>query len=220
LGTIRVLEGDATGWQEFSRGVQMRYWYVRLLDAQWEADKRRTRGPRVPLYEPPLYLAAALALRSEETIQWLGDRLERSVQDGRFGDWDRWHLPPFALNLYQLYVGKEPNAPAATDPDCPDPYAAIFAAWHDEAALVDAIRAACDYHVEEHRERGDHIGEFAWSPFHIVPAEIFALQVVRNKLGLPTPHVEHPLLEPPLDRAPEGDWEVHDDLLERVKRIL
>jgi hypothetical protein len=95
-------------------------------------------------------------------------------------------------------------------------YGAVFAAWHDPPKLAAALEMACDYHMM--RIGDDH--EFSWSPFYAFAAEIFAVYRVRQKLGLPTPVIDHQLLNAPWRKYPEHVPLEADAILDRIQRVV
>ncbi len=216
LGIVQVADENVAGWTELLRGMRMLYCHCRILVRQWESDPRRNKPHRVFLLEPSLCLAMALALDRKDVVDWLGPRLEMSVQDGAFGSWMSHQLPSFMLTLYRRYSG-DLGAKSLVDGG---PYAKVFANWNHEDTFVEAVRDACDFHVEQAVDEGDRaIGEFAKYPFNIIAFEILAIAAVRHREGLGMPAIDHPLLAAPFNAVPANVPEPHDDLLEKVSAL-
>ncbi len=84
------------------------------------------------------------------------------------------------------------------------PYADLFRYWDDPTSIAGAIRKMCDYHCQNMIDKGlDE--EFDVAPFDLYPVEILAVYKIRERLGLETPIIEHPLLATPMGSlAPRG----------------
>jgi hypothetical protein len=158
-----------------------------------------------------------MTTRDDEAMMWLGERMYRSLADGAFGKWRLAQFPAFMLGLFDLSQGRQPSVDIANVGEKAEPYSAVFDAWNDEARLADAIMAMCDYHVAHSEDSDDEHHEFVDYPFSIFPAEVHALVDVRRRIGLSTPSVSHPLLEPPLNRVPENIPVLRDPMLDAVK---
>lgn len=166
-------------------------------------------------FDPMLQLALALSLGATDIARWLGDRLERSVDDGAFGRWQSF-ATGFVLGLFCRGTGAR-EAPAvewSAGIEGDDPYGAVWRAWGDPDRLSQAIQNICDFHLERtDQDSEEFIGEFTRPAFSTLPVEVWALQSTRSTLGLGTPSVAHPLLSGPFARAPASVSEIQDELL-------
>ena len=52
--------------------------------------------------------------------------------------------------------------------------------------------------------------------YNLFPLEILAIQRIRREQGLPTPEIDHPLMQTPLAHPPEVMPHVEDELLNQV----
>ena len=164
---------------------------------------------------PPFHLLGiALTFRDEKTTQWLGDLVIQSRESKLLGRrWGSERRDPFQSFICELHcrgVGK------AGFPDDFGPYTDVFRNWTRQAELADAIYSACDYHVKQIRTDG----EFENNPHDIFPSEILALYRVREKLGLETPWVKHPLLETPFAQVPENITYDPDPLIVQAMELV
>jgi hypothetical protein len=138
-----------------------------------------------------------MAFRDWEAIEWLGETVIESRDNIMLGHgWGGEDRGAFWCYMCELYTRlAEKNG----FPDEFGPYYGIFAAWGNATKMADAIHSVCNYHVE--RIMTD--GEFEQNPHDIFPSEILALYRMREKLGLETPWVNHPLLDTPFTQVPE-----------------
>jgi hypothetical protein len=157
---------------------------------------------------PILANIAALGLViSPKEGDWLLNQMKLGLADGRLGwDYDDFY-GAYLVRLYQMFKG-EPDIPV-TPPDLRKnwhhPYEKIFDNWNDEEHLAGTIYDMCEYHMHaNNRDWDNHIAEFSDLSTGLNPIEIHALEYVRNQLGLPTPHVEHELLQPPFYPIPDS----------------
>jgi hypothetical protein len=218
-GTVRVADGQTAGWIDLLYGMVLDYWHVRLLVEQWTKDPRKNKQPRMDTLRPALCLAMAMAFQKQAIIAWLGKRLAHSVQDGAFGAWGTLQLPSLVLQLYQHSTGQNlRGGPTVGDPS--GPYTDIFTQWDQSEPFAQALRRACDYHVEQSVDQGDEfIGEFSRYPFNIIPFEVYAIGSVRRQEGMTMPTITHPLLTAPFDDVPTDVPDPVDELLAQVALI-
>jgi hypothetical protein len=163
-----------------------------------------------------------LGFKQFERAEWLFPRLEPS--NPLRCSWEahrQLHYPLefFCRCLWACYQGESLRSEDVSQCGV---YAGIFMHWENPVGLEDAINTICDYHLSHAIEpKGYDIHEFHRAPFTLLPVEILALRTVREKLGLPMPEVEHPLLTTRLMKnLPRTLPEVHDVLLERVKAAV
>ena len=72
----------------------------------------------------------------------------------------------------------------------------------DDARLVPHLLAACDRHLDEAGLNEQSLLQEFELGFELIPAEICAIKVARQKLGLGFPKLEHPLMSTPLANVP------------------
>ena len=160
------------------------------------------RSDPIPTSGPFHLLGMALTFRDSETTHWLGEVVVQSRENMCFGrKWASDRRDPFRCYICELYCR---NAGKSGFPDNFGQYGNVFEAWQQPAELADAIHLICDRHVEQiNMGDPDEIGEFENNPYDIFPSEILALYRVREKLGLATPSVKHPLLDTPFVNVPK-----------------
>lgn len=203
-GQVRVLQGDAGGFDEVRLGAALQRTSLEIRAGR----KRQTRQGEVPDL-PPMHAAhasaLALALDDPEAEHLL--EAVRTLPDAFFGE------APYPLFVRELLIARAGGRPVAS-PRL-GPYAEVFLHWTgDEALLARRLADLLDHHLAQTSGRGD----FAEPGVRLYPAEIFALRSVRRALELPMPRVEHALLFTNLGTmAPRGPWP-EDELLRRLRR--
>jgi hypothetical protein len=99
------------------------------------------------------------------------------------------------------------------------PYADILSTWDDPIALAGPLAKICDYHCQNMIDKGTD-EEFDIAPFDLYPVEILAIYKIRERLGLETPKIEHPLLATPIaSLAPRQITQIDDPILRRVENL-
>ncbi len=167
-----------------------------------------------PTRTPFHLLAMAIELRDESEASWIGDQIIEARNTLMFGyDWGGKRSDFFRCYICELYARGEGEG---SFPDNFVPYAPIFEYWEDPDKLAEAIRAACNYHIAQIDVED---GVFENNPHDIFPAEILALYRVREKLGLETPAVSHPLLDTPFSQVPENITYEPDPLVEDAMKL-
>ena len=142
----------------------------------------------------------------------------------------RYHYPgkvwtlryPLEFFCHCLWLRADGRIPEDSEVVACGPYADIFNHWNNPGNLAPAIFAACEYHLQQAVEpKGYEIHEFNRAPFTLLPVEILALRSVRERLGLPMPEVDHPLLTSPLvTNLPRILPEAHDGVLDALKAAV
>ncbi len=197
-GCVSIGNGKAVeGWQEMRRFLDHELWSLRIRCERVRLTGGGTRNTADPTRKPFHLLAMQMAFRDWETIAQLGKTVIESRNNIMLGhSWGSEEREAFSCYVCELYTRC-----AGTDgfPDDFGPYEGILAAWSNTAQMADAIHALCDYHVKQIKADG----EFEHNPHDIFPSEILALYRVREKLGLETPWVNHPLLDTPFTQVPE-----------------
>lgn len=220
-GTVLVSKGSQEGWCHIYASVRYGGWKVRLLTGLFERGE--DTASRLALNHACRCLAGSVALGQDVFAHWCGLRLINCIETGNdvFSEWDLTPFEPFMAKLYALWRGR--NLDVRHPHICPlGVYQQVFDTWESEQAFAAALRAICDYHCVRTDQRGDN--EFQWSPYDVFPAEILALQRVRQELGLPQVTIEHPLLNNPLAHPPKEIAPLHDELMERtiawIRRVI
>jgi hypothetical protein len=188
------------GWGEMKRFFDYEFWSFRTeINSFRPASGRFARTLNATL--KPFHLSGlAAAFREWDSANWLGSLIIESRCGFPLGSWTtrRSFLRNYICELLARSMERDDYR------DDLGAYVGIFASWDEPQGLAQAIMGMCDYHVER-IETGDpdERGEFRSNPHDIFPSEILALYRVREKLGLETPWVQHPLLETPFAQVPE-----------------
>ena len=205
---VDILEGAADGWTKARQSFCYYAWYLRILGGLQDLGRFNS----FLADEISFWMAYAIATREDSFADWLGRRMVESCQhrDTNFVWWEKRRLAPFVGELYARWRKK----PLDFAPDVAlGVYGKVLDAWDSPKDFAKALLDACDFHVQQ--ARGED-GEFCHMPYDLAPFEILAVQRVRRDLGLPTPEIDHPLLQTPLARPPEQPPEFHDELLDKI----
>ncbi len=225
-GLIALIDGLPDGWHHIDTAVRYRYWCIKLNSSaffkqttlpQLGSVRQLTYHTRIPA----LLLCYSAVVAGLE--QWQAEMSETLVNmaavpgavDKEF--WQRRTFEPFVMRLFQDCK----REPASLDVASTDygPYASIIAHWDNASALQDALLRACDYHCQNMIDKGGE-EEFDIPPFDLYPIEILAIYRVRERLGLTTPTIDHPLLSTPLASVAARDvMPVDDAIIPRVEKL-
>jgi hypothetical protein len=218
-GAYAVLCGDQAGWTQLRLALEYEGWNLRI-----EYGKSR-RGlaqgsPGSYFWEHWLAarcLALAITLRDDLFADWCGQRMLQgaTAPDPFFGAWDRTPFHPFMARLYALWRGCAIDTKAGPLRDA-GLYQPVLDHWHDDVGYAAALLQACDYHCARSVSSSKEYREFWYTPFQVFPAEILAVQRVRQESVGSAPAVSHPLLDTPLGQVPASIVLPHDELLQRV----
>lgn len=207
-GMVRVLDGDAEGFDEARVGQGLRRCSL-LLRAQHAAA---TRGPsRLPFSRQHGAWTALLGLALHDPgvaplHKLLLDEAETSFRADEA-------LPLFTRALLALHAGQRPSLTPRLGI-----YHEVLLHWQSEPRLfAQGLAAALDAHLDGARHSG---GPFDDPACRLYPVEVLATKVVRESLGLPMPKVDHPLMFTNLGTmAPRTPWPQHD-LVRQLEREL
>lgn len=203
-GAKAVLDGDINGWANLDRALH-------YLAPGAQIFRRGLTASR-----PAGVLAHAMVFGERAIVKAVGTRLLASLDDGTTL-WEYSAFGAFMLKLWGMYQAQEIDV-ARPGVAALGVFQGVLDAWHDESALGDALRQACDYHLEQTLERSPY-PEFVWIPYRVFPADILAIEAVRRDLGLSTPAIDHPLMATPLAKVPPPESRPRmepDPLLEEV----
>lgn len=205
---VMILEGAPDGWVKARESFYYRAWYLRILGGL--QDLGRYNSFLAPDFA--LWIGHAIATHEDSFVDWFGSRIVASCQnkDTKFVWWGQHRFPPFIATLYARWR----NQSIEFGPEVKlGVYQTLLDAWDSPKDISKALVDACDFHVKQ--ARGED-GAFCHMPYDLAPFEILAIQRVRRDLGLPTPEIDHPLLQTPLARPPEQPPEFHDELLDKI----
>lgn len=213
-GVLSVAQGKPEGWAELRRSAHHFFWHIRISCRSYDRLKNKFSA----CFTPTLSRIAecglpCMALGSWEEADWLARRLFQSRSDGSIGPWE-WPLavPRLIIALHRYFEGR-------TDVDDLElgVYKSVFEHWDDPGKLQKTLLELADYHVDNIRGlTKTRVGEFGDSPVNIFPAELVAIRRVRERLGLETPAIDHPLMQTPFADPPRDIPLEPDDLLDRA----
>lgn len=222
-GEVAAIKQDAGGWHDISRSVNYRHSAVKLrvqLFSRSAFMQGVVRGPNLTnaASSTASLLCAALAAGREDmrkdmhqALAWMSST-PKALDDGY---WKRRHFEPFALWLSSKL---EPAAPPVTADF--GAYKGVVESWQKPQDLAAAMTSVCDYHCKNMDDRGGAWDpEFKNVPFDLLPFEVHAIRAARDRLGLETPPVDHPLLSLPTADISRLTWEP-DSVLERVEELM
>ncbi len=213
---LQILEGGQTGWQEFHRAVNYRMLGMQITCEVIDRAAKENKGS-ILANHAALLLAHALAIGDYGMANWVAERMLRSLSDDMFTGWDVMAFEPFMLKLCARWKKEAPDWTKHKLAKL-GPYQAVFDSWDSNAALAEALVRVCDYHIEYADARSDeYLDQFAPHPYDIYPLEILAVFRVREKEGLPSCSVDHPLMKSPLADVPRSPPMVADKLLHDVR---
>jgi len=215
LGTVKIADGDATGWSDLYRSFLYRSWPLRAQVASGD----RAKGCKGLLLRDGFAecLGHAIVIRNS-FADWLGPRIVSNFEkkEGAFvNDPYRTHFEPFVVQLYVM--GNQLPFDISRYKACNlSFYRHVIDKWcGTDDQVADAFLAACEYHCDS-----NGFGEYANVPYLNFPVEILAAISIRKELGLSMPEIPHPLMQTPFVRYPVQQSPADDPILEAaIKKI-
>jgi hypothetical protein len=193
-GCALIGQGNSgEGWVEMAKHFDYKLW---VLQTEVERERllvqarRRVNPVADPTRIPFHLLSMGMTFRRWKDAAWIYDTI---LQTRKSFHWYGGPLAHYLVRLYACSSGSDLADPKQ------GPYADVYTNWSEPENLRDTIQRICDYHVQQIKYQGD----FEMNPHGIFPSEILALYRVRERLGLETPWVKHPLLETPFAQVPE-----------------
>jgi hypothetical protein len=225
-GTLDLLDGKSAGWKSVDMSASFCYWEVKLHAKAffWSAAKGRPQDV-FPFTATHTCRTAHLLAYSiifglndweaelQDNLVKMTAELEKRVPEV----WAEAVYEPFVLMLHHKTFGSD--LPRHVTDRKLGPYENILSRWDQPEKLGEAIASACDYHCQ--RMSDSTLGhEFHVQPFDLYPVEILAIYKVRERLGLETPIVDHPLMSTPLASLAARDLKPIDDpIIRRVEKL-
>jgi len=80
-------------------------------------------------------------------------------------------------------------------------YQKIMSSWNDTNNFGEHLYELCDFHIYSLSDTPDKSSEIL--SFDCIPYDYYCIQLIREKEGLATPSIEHPLLQTPLAEIPK-----------------
>ncbi len=225
-GAIRAIDGDKTGWEDIHRGVAYHFWSLKIrAQVFFKTAFLRAVQPVLSLQDQTSIAGCLscyyLTSHNEARLHYAIDVLKGiATTPGAVNEryWEQRIFEPFVLRLYQKL--ESIDLPDAVQQRDLGPYTRVLEHWDTSNHLADAIYGVCDYHCSNMDDAGhDWDPEFDQPPFDLVPCEILAIYAMRQKMGLTTPRVEHPLLASPLANLEPDHTSGTDEVLLRVEDV-
>ena len=227
-GQVALLNGNGSGWMEIHRAWLYLALAYRIRITLFQKGRvlgqfRPVKSLETEAAGSALCLAYALAVRRDFETKYFGDAVRRMLiekESVREAYWTHHYTEAFSIQLLALSRRESLDVVKNLRRRL-GAYQAIIDAWDHPASLVKAISDACDFHCERIEDNSEKFtAEFRSPPFDLAPAEILAVYAVRQSLGLETPAVDHPLLEPPFSTPVGSPDEIADSLLDDVEAKL
>ena len=221
-GEVLVLNGDASGWASIYRSIQYMYYSVVFK-------------MMVKFYQPEQYfnlygelvdaancLSALITYELFDEAEYIGLFMQKSLAYPEYIDIDFWNSRTFEPFIYQLYsmYGTTKIDPRLVSRDL-GVYSGVIRFWDDPVQLTSVMIDLCNYHCKKMWDyTGISMPEFFNAPFALVPFEILAIYKLRDRLGLPTPRIDHPLMNSPLVQFYPTKFEGKDAVLTRLQEQI
>ncbi|HPF38399.1 MAG TPA: hypothetical protein P5081_04550 [Phycisphaerae bacterium] len=226
LGQLDVLTGHADGWEWINRSALYRYWGLRLSMGRVnsshgaQADGEQLHARVVTAWAHLYCYGILTGLKEiEDRAAVILLEIESDSSNISSDSWPQRRFEPFVLRL--LLMDRGLPAPDSLVSRSLGVYDAILANWSDADKLVTPLLEACDYHCWNLEERSyDWEPEFEHAPFHIIPTEILTIRALRERKGLETPTINHPLMQTPLADFSTRGAGVEDDIVKGLRKAL
>jgi hypothetical protein len=199
-GLVSLVEGKKHGWSQVAAALEWYLWSARLMLKQhyaWPPAERKARGSflcgTVPFAVCLMAQFVAADDFAREREVW--SLLQKPMVDTH--PWSRWwrarYFEPFFLKLYAEARG----CPLRLKSSREDlgVYSRVLEHWDDDHEVARRLAGACDYHLLNTESTRDWDAEFKYPPFDLIPIEVFAVNRLRQQMGLRAVTVEHPLLD-------------------------
>lgn len=214
-GVVLLSQGDDNAWSDLRRAAEYEFWNFRIRCRTFDREKNKIKARNLTssIINAGQCGVMCLALNAEAKSVWMAQRLQQSRVDGSIGPWE-WPTatPRLAIALHRYLAGQKEVSDLESGI-----YKDVFEHWNNSGKLQEALLAAAEYHANNLRDRGDtYLAEFTHPPIDIFPAELVSIQRVREKLGLETPEIDHPLMKTPLANPPRDLKFAPDELLTKV----
>jgi len=219
-GAYAILQGESVGWSRLRLASAYSHWSLRITHGQFLQAQSEGRNVEFPLVhgDGTRCLALAFAFRDDAFAEWCGQLMLKNASDGFgfFDEWDRSPFYPFMARLYTIWKG-DTTTPRQEPLWRLGIYQDLIRHWNDDEAFAAALLRACDFHCDRTAQLTDEDTEFWRMPFQVFPAEIIAIQRIREERVGHTPAVSHPLLDTPISRPPASVPLPEDELLASVR---
>lgn len=218
----KIMAGSPEGWRELHTAMQYYAWQCWVATKRFDnSGKRQVNGfsgwAGAGAGNAAYLLTYAMAIGWRAAECFVGDRMLQCVQtrDGLISD-DQWacndRFVPFAFYVYCQHrgiafdFGDHPAMNLGS-------YPAILGSWQDDQAYAANMERLGDLHC---KQATADLGVFEVPPLSFIPAEMVAIERLRQGAGWAPQSHQHPLLNGPLADLPTSPPSVQDILLDRV----
>ena len=224
-GVLSVSDGVLSGWDDVSKSINYRYWALKIRAKSFSKTAFLQGVKAIPnltnqMGNAGCLLACFIASNRDDMASSVADVLlgmltiKGAVDSGYLM---QRKFEPFITWLYSVYLGKD-ISPEIEFSNL-GVYQKIIDSWDKPDDLSFAITELCKYHLSNADDTGGSWDpEFKNPPFDLLPLEVKAISVVRQKLGLVTPSVDHSLLSSATSSV-ENLSIIPDDLSNEVESV-
>lgn len=202
-GAIKA--GDSSKWGQMVRALEFKYagtyhdWLAEHIKKKWRHGqflKDRVAN----------HLMTALAYKHWDKADLLAHWLEYSkTTEKGIRTWKNTYHMHYAVTLWRYLHGRQEWVDVPVDPksNCEDVYSTIFEHWEDTEFIRQHAVRVLDYHLERAWDSARFSAEYIWPAVDVLPIEIWAMNSVREELGLQVvANIEHEMAAPPFDAPP------------------
>ncbi|MNZ43859.1 hypothetical protein D3C78_614720 [compost metagenome] len=201
----RILNGQAA-WELLEKEV---FWLTQIIKSVPQSEKVSDRelGGLIGLsllwnHEEVGELATKYAINmfSKEKEYYSEEKTHHVFMACLFHKWKTGEMPPLFDILPEDHV-----------------YQRLMKNWHNPEKLSDLLYEVCDFHIYSASDTPNKSNEILL--FDYIPYDYFCIKLVRDKEGLETPSIEHPLLQTALADIPTsspGYNPADDEILQYV----
>lgn len=223
-GTVAVFDGDPDGWYHIHKAIAYLYLNLRIRIKAYTNTTFLGEFQSTPPLDRQLSPTACLVCYSTvfQLDQWNSFSLSSLLGLATWPDaiepsfWHERIFEPFVLLLHNKH--KRISLPPELSTRDLGVYNGIMQNWEHPHQLVEPLLDICDYHCQQIEDTGgDWIPEFKYSPFDLLPIEILTIYIIRERSGLETPQIDHPLLSLPLASVEQPGKGESDDVLRKVR---
>lgn len=212
-GVAEIADGNPSGWQTLARAAQCEFWHIHVKCVSFDrASNKRKASNFIPnCISASLTGLFCLSLNLWEKGAQISNRLRQSKEDGSLSAWES----KTSVMTLAIALGT-PESPSLEDANDKTDFSFFVNGETSASRLEEELQLLVDYHVEVIENEDEHSREFDRTPYDLFPVEICAIYKARERLGLKTPPIDHPLLNTPFGNPPRDIPKVEDPLLNRV----
>ncbi len=218
---VEIADENPSGWPKLVNAAECEFWYIHILCVSFDraSNKRKASNFVTNCINASLTGLFCLSLNLWEKGEKISKRLKQSKADGSLSAWES----QTSLMALAIALGT-PESPSLIEADDQTDFSFLVDKETSAFRLEEELRELMSYHIEVIENEDEHSREFDSSPYDIFPVEICAIYKVRERLGLKTPFVDHPLLNTPFANPPyyipKVESPLLSDVIEKVGNIM